>query len=185
MKTPLILALILLMAGGRFAGAQDLGQPTSSTPYDAYLGPMRATLSSLHGKAPPLDEVKQYVRTGRSFRYVMTNPYVPQTPAETEATHAGDCKAKSLWVADKMDDRSVRFVVGKARAVSNLNHAWLLWKGPDGWLILDPTNYSSPIDANRVGPGEFIAFYSYTAGGKYVHAGAAARKAEAKYGDHT
>ena len=58
--------------------------------------------------------------------------------------------------------------------------------GRNGWMILDPTNYSSPIDANRIGPNEFVALYSYSAGGKYVHtaAGLPKAKAESKYGDH-
>lgn len=185
MKMP-ILFIIVSSAFALFARAQDLGRATGSTPYDAYLGPMRTTLNTLGANQPSLDEVKQYVRTGRGFRYVMKHPYIPQTPEETEATRAGDCKAKSLWVAHKMDDRTVRFVIGKARAVSNMSHAWLMWKGPEGWFILDPTNYSSPIDLSRVGPNEFLPRYSYSANGKFVHSGAAAPKSrEAKYGDHT
>lgn len=130
--------------------------------------------------------MKQYVRTGKSFRYYMKDPYVPQTPAETEASKSGDCKAKSLWVAWKMDDRSVRYVIGKARAVSQISHAWLMWPGPGGWFILDPTNFSSPLAANRVSRSEFTPIYSYTAGGKFAHNVATAPRpgAEAKYGDH-
>jgi hypothetical protein len=187
MKTQTHLTLAALLAASAIAAAQDLGRPTSSTPYDSYLGPMRATMSALGSNQPGIDMVKQYVRTGRSFRYVMKDPYIPQTPAETESTKAGDCKAKSLWVASKMDDRTLRFVVGKARAVSGMSHAWLLWKGPNGWLILDATNFSSPIDLSRTGPDEFIPLYSYSAGGKFVHARASAPKTPsgAKYGDHT
>jgi len=51
-----------------------------------------------------------------------------------------------------MNDQSLRFVVGKARAVSGMSHAWLLWKSPDGWLILDATNYSAPIELSRWDP---------------------------------
>jgi hypothetical protein len=185
MKTSTLFTIAALLAAGSFAVAQNLGTPTGSTPYDGYLGPMRATMSALGSNKPGMDEVKQYLRTGRSFRYFMKDPYIPQTPAVTEATRAGDCKAKSLWVASKMDDRTVRYVIGKARAVSGMSHAWLIWKGPNGWLILDPTNYSSPIDMSRVGANEFIPQYSYSAGGKFVHAGAApAKRPDAKYGDH-
>ena len=166
--------------------AQDLGTPTSHTPFDAYLGPMRATLSSLGSNHPEVPVVEGYVRTGRGFRYYMKDPMVPQTPAETESSHAGDCKVKSLWVAYKMDDRTLHFIVGRAHASSGMNHAWLLWKSPNGWLILDPTMLSAPIDASRVGPNEYTPRYSYTAGGKFVHAGAisAKPKGAVKYGDH-
>jgi hypothetical protein len=186
MKTPTLVAIVTLISGTAFVRAQDLGTATSSTPYDKYFGPMRTTLSALGSNHPPLDNVRDYVRTGRGFRYAMKDPLVPQTPAETEATHSGDCKAKSLWVASKMDDHTVHFIVGKARAQSGMNHAWLLWKGPDGWLILDATMYSTPLDLARIGPNEFIPLYSFTSGGgKYVHGGGAARKkAEPKYGDH-
>lgn len=189
MKTnaPALTTVLAVLFAVEFVSGQDLGQPTSSTPYDRYLGPVRTTMSSLGNNKPPMDVVKEYVRTGRSFRYYMKDPYVPQTPAETEATHAGDCKAKSLWVAYKMDDQSLRFVVGRARAESSMLHAWLLWKEPSGWWILDATKFSTPLEVNRLGPQEFISFYSYSAKGEFVHAGASARKRrpEAKYGDHT
>ncbi len=85
-----------------------------------------------------------------------------------------------------MDDRSVRFVIGKARAVSQISHARLLWSGPAGWLILDPTNFSSPLDVKRLARDEFMPIYSYSAGGKYAHTVATAPRgrAETKYGDY-
>jgi transglutaminase-like putative cysteine protease len=185
MKTPTFAVILTLFAASSFAPAQDLGQPTSSTPYDKYFGRIREILSELGSNQPSLELVQELVKTGRGFRYVMKNPYVPQTPAETEATRAGDCKAKSLWVAAKMDDRKVHFVVGRIKSVSGMSHAWLLWKGPAGWMVLDATMYSRPLDVARLGPSEFTPLYSYTAGGKFVHSAAGARKkAESKYGDH-
>jgi hypothetical protein len=182
-KLPLVVILTLLTA--TILPAQDLGRPTSSTPYDKYFGRMRAVLSDLGNNHPPLELVEEYVRTGRGFRYYMKDPYIPQTPAETEASRSGDCKAKSLWVASKMDDRKIYFVVGRIKSVSGMSHAWLLWKGPTGWLVLDATMYSRPLEVARLGPNEFTSLYSYTAGGKFVHSAAAVRKkAESKYGDH-
>jgi len=182
-----ILVATALLIGGSLAVAQDLGTPTSKTPFDAYLGPMRSVLSSLGGNHPEVPVVEGYVKVGRGFRYYMKDPLVPQTPQETETSRAGDCKAKSLWVAYKMDDRHVRFVVGRIKSVSNMSHAWLLWKGPAGWLVLDPTFYSKPLEVARLGPGEFTPLFSYSAGGKYKHAGAAgpSKQAESKYGDHS
>jgi hypothetical protein len=185
MKTLALVIILTLLTATGFAPAQDLGAPTSSTPYDKYFGRIRAILSELGNNEPSLELVEELVRTGRGFRYVMKDPLIPQAPSETDATHAGDCKAKSLWVAAKMDDRKVHFVVGRIRSVSGMSHAWLLWKGPTGWLVLDATMYSKPLDVARLGPNEFTPLYSYTAGGKFVHAAASARKkAESKYGDH-
>jgi len=50
MKIQTLLTIAVLLAGG--AVAQDLGQPTSSTPYDKYLGPLRATMSALGSNHP-------------------------------------------------------------------------------------------------------------------------------------
>jgi len=72
MKIQTLLTIAVLLAGG--AVAQDLGQPTSSTPYDKYLGPLRATMSALGSQSPGVDVVKQYVRTGRGFRYLNEGP---------------------------------------------------------------------------------------------------------------
>jgi hypothetical protein len=185
MKTPTFVTLLaLLAASSTLAPAQDMGKSTGSTPYDKYFGRVFSTLSSLSSNDAPLDQVNDYMRTGRGFRYYMKTPYIPQTPQETESSRSGDCKAKSLWVAYKMDDRKVRFVVGRIKSVTNMSHAWLIWKGPAGWMVLDPTFYSKPLDMGRLGPGEFTMLYSYTAGGKYVHGRAAPQKAESKYGDH-
>ena len=147
---------------------------------------MWSVMKKLGGGHPDLATVEQLVREGRNFRYVYKNsePWVPQSPEVTDATKAGDCKAKSLWLASKMDSARVRFVIGKAKAVSNISHAWLIWEGPEGWLILDATMYSRPLDPDHLSSSEFIPTYSYSPSGKYSHRIAGAAKG-AKYGDHT
>ena len=187
MKKQRIALILALLSLSPLALGQDLGSSTGSTPYDKYFGRVFSTLSSLSSNEAPLDQVNEYMKTGRGFRYYMKTPYIPQTPEETESSRSGDCKAKSLWVAYKMDDRKVRFVVGRIKSVTNMSHAWLLWNGPSGWMVLDPTFYSRPLDVARLGPGEFTPLFSYSPGGKYRHAGAAApsKRAESKYGDHS
>ena len=94
MKTPTLIAVLtLLSASSSLSPAQDLGRSVGSTPYDKYFGPIRATLSELHSNSPPIELVNDLVKTGRGFRYYMKDPYVPQTPAETESSKSGDCKA--------------------------------------------------------------------------------------------
>lgn len=181
----LVTLCFALSVSGLSAADLDLGEPTERTPYDRYLEPMWSVLHSVGGSHPDLATVEQWVAEGRGFRYVFkkNEPYIPQTPDETEATKSGDCKAKALWLAHKIDSSRVRFVVGKAKAVSNMNHAWLIWEGPEGWLILDATMYSRPLEPQVLSPSEFIPTYSYAPDGKYAHTVAAAARGE-KFGDH-
>lgn len=179
--------LILLFMSGltmRLDGQVDLGSPASRTPYDQYLGPMWSVFGHLSGKAD-METAAQLVRQGRGFRYSYdkAQPYIPQTPEQTESSKSGDCKAKSLWLASKLNDRAVRFVIGKAKAGQSMSHAWLIWNGPEGWTILDATLYSTPLNPTRISPSQFVPIYSFAPGGKYAHAMAAAGPS-AKNGDH-
>ena len=180
-----IASLCLIAASSALAAEVNLGSPVSSTPYDGYLGPMWTVLRSLGGAQPPVAEVEKLTRQSNGFRYSYNKdqPYVPQTPEQTEASKSGDCKAKSLWLASKMNTRKVRFVIGKGRIGSPMSHAWLLWDGPAGWLVLDPTNTGRPLTPSRLSPKELVPTFSYSPGGKYGHSVAAGGKG-AKYGDH-
>jgi hypothetical protein len=166
--------------------ALDLGSSTGRTPYDAYLGPMWSVFGKLGGAQPDPAQVEKWISEGRAFRYSFSKsqPYVPQSPEQTESSKSGDCKAKSLWLANKLDSKKVRFVIGKFKAGAAQSHAWLLWESPTGWLILDATMFSRSLDPARVSSREFVPIYSYAPSGKYAHARAAA-PSESKYGDHT
>ena len=167
-RTLLTLLLSLASVASSFASV-DPGSPTVSTPYDRYLSPVKQVLTQLDGREGSLQRVRQLMRVGRGFRYVYTDPYTAATPEVTAATHAGDCKAKALWLAAQLNDSSVRFVIGKARAESTINHAWLLWtQDASHTWILDCTNCSEPILAERADTSrEYIPTYSYGKGGSY------------------
>jgi hypothetical protein len=167
------LALTLTSASAAF----DLGTPASGTPYEAYSGPVKSVLNRLPGQKADMNSVKANLKTGYSFRYSFTTPYLAQSPETTAKTKSGDCKAKSLWLINQLGDRNVRYVIGKARANSKINHAWVMWNDGGKWWILDPTNVSRPIAADSVSKNEFIPLYSYSAGGAYRHAAANASKA--------
>src|SRR4051812_28435031 len=110
MKFQTLLLPFFLTAFSLSAAADiDLGSSVSRTPYDGYLGPMWQVLGKLSGGQPDVALVEQLTRQSNGFRYVFKKeqPYVPQTPEETEATKSGDCKAKSLWLASKMNTRKV------------------------------------------------------------------------------
>ena len=184
-------ALLFLAAGCLLAAVPahaqiDLGSPTSRTPYDAYLGPVWSVFHQLNGPKADPKVAAQLVRQGHSFSYSYKKdqPYVPQAPEQTEATHSGDCKAKSLWLASKLNDKNIRFVIGKAKQVQAVSHAWIIWNGPDGWTILDATLYSSPLQPARLSPSEFVPTYSFAPSGKYSHTTAGGAAAGARNGDH-
>jgi hypothetical protein len=166
----LFLIVLLLTTSSRLQGAIDTGQPTGGTPYDSYLGPMRQTYARLGGSAPSISDVRTHLRTAHRFRYYFDNaqPYTPQSPSVTESRQQGDCKAKSLWLANKMGDRNARYVIGKATSGSRISHAWLLWPG-GGWIILDPTNTAEIIQADRVSGKRLFAKYSYIGSRAYIH----------------
>ena len=166
MKQLLTSAILLLTAA--FACARpDLsnGRP-GPTPYDPYCGPVEAVMQHLNGPSPSFNTVAALVRQGYGFRYSFDAPYVAQSPQVTAAKRAGDCKAKSLWLASRMNDcDNVRYVIGKARRTSKISHAWLMWKNEGRWWILDPTNAPEPIPADAVGAGDYVVNYSWDRNG--------------------
>jgi hypothetical protein len=168
---PLLFAIALLASPLlSFAHTNlDLGSPASDTPYDPYMSPVKQVLTHLTNDDASMDRVRQLMREGRAFRYSFTSPYVAATPDVTAATRAGDCKAKALWLADQLNDQSIRFVIGKARRTSQMSHAWLLWQHANRWYILDCTNNWYPIPADRVSSSQYIPYYSFAKNGEYRH----------------
>ena len=149
-----------------------LGLPASATPYDPYMSPVKLVLTHLNHLATEdnsMDRVRSLMREGRGFRYSFTSPYVAATPAVTAMTRAGDCKAKALWLADQLNDESVRFVIGKAHRTSQMSHAWLMWQHNNRWWILDCTNNWDPIPADRVSSSQYIPYYSFAKNAEYRH----------------
>ena len=132
---------------------------------------VRAYLLEDVGEGASLDRVKALMRVGRGFRYSFTEPYTAALPSVTATLRAGDCKAKALWLCDQLGDENVRFVVGKARISSRISHAWVMWQHEGRWWILDCTNTSIPIPADRVARNEYIPLYSWSKGGTFRHSG--------------
>jgi len=172
MKTKALSALaVLLVSKVASFAAFDLGSSAGSTPYDPYMRGVKQVLSSLPSSKANLERAAQLTRTAHSFRYSYTEPYVAQAPSVTAAKKTGDCKAKSLWLADQLGDRSIRYVIGKATRTSKMSHAWLMWNDGSKWWVLDPTNVSRPIQAERTSRNEYIPLYSYDSARSYRHAG--------------
>lgn len=162
------LSAVLIFAANASA-AFDLGTPSSSTPYEPYMRPVKQVLGSLNGQKADMGKVKQLLKVGYGFRYTFTEPYVAALPEVTAKTRSGDCKAKSLWLVSQMGDRNVRYVIGKARSNSKISHAWVMWNDGARWWILDPTNVSRPIAADSTGKNEYIPLYSYEPGRAFRH----------------
>jgi len=162
------LGAVLILAVNASA-AFDLGTPSSSTPYEPYMRPVKQVLGSLSGHKATMNEVKQNLKVGYGFRYSFTEPYVAASPDVTARTRSGDCKAKSLWLVNQLGDRNIRYVIGKARSSSKISHAWVMWNDGSRWWILDPTNVSRPIAAESTGKNEYIPLYSYEPGRAFRH----------------
>jgi hypothetical protein len=164
------LALALTATLSAQAGYLDLGHTAGYTPYDPYMQPVKQVLNHLEGEGTAMRDVRAYMREGRNFRYAFTRPYLASLPEETQARRMGDCKDKALWLADRIGDENIRFVVGKARSTSRMSHAWLLWKNEGRWWILDCTHNSRPIAADTVSSSEYIPLYSWSKSKTYRHA---------------
>jgi hypothetical protein len=168
----ILLAALALLCSNLPASARtdlDLGFPASATPYDPYMYPVKQVLTHLDSEEASMDRVRSLMHQGRAFRYSFTSPYLASTPDVTAATRSGDCKAKALWLAEQLNDKSVRFVIGKASSTSRIAHAWLLWQHDNRWWILDCTKNWDPIPADRVSSSEYIPYYSFARNGEYRH----------------
>ena len=163
--------VILLAACASLLGDIDVGNPVERTPYDRPFGTMRQVYSRFEGGDPSISDVRAALRTAHRFRYYFdwSDPYTPQLPAVTEAREQGDCKAKSLWLAEKMGTRKARYVVGKARLNSKMAHVWLMWPYGGRWLLLDPVNSPEPIDAQAVAGKKLFARFSYVGTRSWKH----------------
>ncbi len=171
MKTFSSFALALLALGCSALAGLDLGSTARGTPYDAYMRPVKQVLGSLDGATPDMKRVESLMVQGRNFSYSFTEPYVAALPSVTESLHAGDCKAKALWLCAQLGDRNCRFVVGKQHAGAKLSHAWVLWREQGGrWYILDCTNNYRPVPADSVSSNDYVPLYSWSKGACYQHA---------------
>jgi hypothetical protein len=144
-------------------------QPTSFTPYDPYMGTVRAVFSSLDEHDATMVDACQLVREGRRFRYTATDPYRAQPPSVTESKQSGDCKAKALWLYEHLGDSSALYVIGKMDRRSRTSHAWVYWPYGGRWWILDPTDRFTPIAADSVSASRYVPYYSYSRAGSFRH----------------
>lgn len=168
----LVLTLVILFPEVSLVrGEADLGHPCARTPYDGHFQVVREVFAHFKGQSPSVSEVRSLLLTARRFQYFFNwdKPFDPQPPEVTESRQEGDCKAKSLWLASKMGDRSTRYVVGMGSTSSKMAHCWLLWANDGRWLALDPTLESDVLYADRIVGRKLFARFSYTANSQFVH----------------
>jgi hypothetical protein len=144
-------------------------QPTNFTPYDRYLDTVRRVISELDPRKPDMLLACELVRMGRSFRYTSADPYRAELPSRTAARQAGDCKAKALWLYDRLGDPTALYVIGKLDRTSQCSHAWVYWRNRERWWILDPTSRATPIAADSVSPQRYVPYYSFGKSGAFRH----------------
>lgn len=132
--------------------------------YEPYAQPIRSVINRLNNSDADFDRVCELMRQGRRFRYRMHHPYRASPPEVTEALREGCCKDKSLWLAARMNDDSIRYVYGRARKESHGLHAWLVWDSGGYSWVLDCTNYSRPLRKDLLPPDEYVSLYQWKKG---------------------
>jgi hypothetical protein len=133
-------------------------------PYDPYATPIRRVMNHLDGEQADFQRVCGLMRQGRGFRYQMRDPYRASPPEVTATRRSGCCKDKSLWLASRINDDSIRYIIGRARRNSHGLHAWLVWKHSGEWWVLDCTNRSKPLRKDSLAPGEYVSYYQWSKG---------------------
>lgn len=144
-------------------------QPAAYTPYDPYSGSVREVIAKLDRRMPSMERTRALMNEAHGFRYRSAHPYLAALPATTSSTHAGDCKAKALWLYDQLGDPSALYVIGKTFKGTKSNHAWVYWRNDSRWWILDPTNRSAPIPADSMPKDRYVPYYSFGKQGAFRH----------------
>ncbi|MFA6338648.1 MAG: hypothetical protein WCW87_01135 [Candidatus Paceibacterota bacterium] len=133
-----------------------LGSFAFCNPYDPYMGNARKVIKSVNGAAPSWDKIVSLTRQAYKIRYSFDpkiNPYTPQSPQETERLQSGDCKAKSLWLIQKLNYPGAKFCIGKmTRSSPGMSHAWVEIQYNGRKVVLDPTNYPDPQSPSNYFP---------------------------------
>ena len=144
-------------------------QPAVYTPYDPYLGSVHSVIEGLSGRSATMMNACSLMKAAHAFKYLATEPYRAALPAATEARGAGDCKAKALWIYDRLGDGTALYVIGKLMAGAKNSHAWVYWRNDGRWWILDPTNRAEPIAAESVSSSRYVPYYSFGKAGSFRH----------------
>lgn len=159
-----------LLPGALPPGGRELAlQPTTFTPYDRYLGSVRAVVANLDVHPGDMTLAVQLMKEGRRFKYCVSDPYRADPPALTEARRGGDCKSKALWLYASLGDGDALFVIGKTQKRARNSHAWVYWRSDERWWILDCTERSEPIAADSISSDRYVPYYSYGRQGTYRH----------------
>jgi len=154
----------------RFAPRSDIDfHPTTFTPYDRYLGTVKAVIARLDERNASMVTACELVRECRNFGYKLTDLYRADPPSVTGARRSGDCKSKALWVYDHLGDPQAYYVIGKLVMRSRTSHAWVYWRNNGRWWILDPTVRSAPIAADSVSSARYVPYYSFSRAGAFRH----------------
>jgi hypothetical protein len=161
---PLKQVVAALLSFYFLTGAYETIAATAGGSYEPYAGPIHSVLNRLDADNADFGRVCELMRKGRSFRYQMRDPYRVSRPEVTEARRSGCCKDKSLWLASRINDDSIRYVIGRARSNSRGLHAWLVWESGGQFWVLDCTNYRTPLRKDRLAPGEYVGIFQWRKG---------------------
>ena len=176
----IVVAVIVLMGSlvstGPLLAATEWTQASlvSATPYDSRIA--QAGLPSIPTGIRTVRSSEDLFDTARSFRYRKDERGRDywQTPQETEASWAGDCEDKSLWLFAQMKINGfdkTRLVIGRQNASSKGLHVWVTLMEDNGspLYILDPTNQKRIWKITDFSEGEYRPVYSFDGSNRYRH----------------
>lgn len=162
-----VLGALLFLDGSQAYASSVILRPVKFTPYDLYMEPVFKVLGQIGGNSPDVSTVRTLMKEALSFEYRMEDPLRPVAPEETARRRMGDCKAKALWLCQRMNDNTVLFVIGKVSHQSLINHAWLQWRKGQRWYVLDATNNDEPLPLDTLPSTSYMPLYAYGADGTF------------------
>ena len=135
--------------------------PIGSTPLDDRIPMSGHKVTS--GSHRTIEDVNRWVNRSITYRADPTDRW--QAPAETMALGAGDCEdlallKRALLVGHKIVDPANIFLVVGRELVSRKDHAMLVVRDRQQWLVLD--NIARVVMSDAAFVGAFLPYFSFS-----------------------
>jgi hypothetical protein len=153
------------IASKRYTNIDSLAVAGSATQpdirfYNWYLYPAHRLLVQKMATDTNLETINKYMQRAQMFSEVNLQHYIPNISPDTLRKAQGRvCSGKTLWLADKINVRTLQFIIGNFHPSSTLPHAWLRWHDGVRWWILDCVKSTQPIPENMIPSHFYVAYH--------------------------